>query len=166
MHSATHLGAAFVLAATAGVATGVSLPLTGPTSALGIPARNGITLWPDTVAGEKLKVIVLDDATDPTQGVKNAREFVTEDHVDVILGSVATPIAAAIAPVASGRGHAGRAGLPKRAQGRAGIDRPPARLARRSELHADRSLRLYARHRRAADDRRREMEAGTERVTA
>ncbi len=44
------------------------------------------------MAGEKLVVIVLDDATDPTQGVKNARRFVSEDHVDLILGSAAAPI--------------------------------------------------------------------------
>ena len=88
-------------AAQADVTIGVSLPLTGPTSALGIPCKNGILLWPTTVAGEKLNVIILDDATDPTQGVKNARRFVSEDHVDLMLGSAATPIAVAMAPVAA-----------------------------------------------------------------
>ena len=66
-----------VLSATlahADITIGVSLPLTGPTSALGIPCKNGIALWPTTVAGEKLNVIILDDATDPTIGVKNASE--------------------------------------------------------------------------------------------
>ena len=58
-------------------------------------------LWPSTVAGEKLNVIILDDATDPTQGVKNARRFISEDHVDLILGSAATPIAVAMAPIAA-----------------------------------------------------------------
>jgi branched-chain amino acid transport system substrate-binding protein len=88
-------------AAQADVTIGVSLPLTGPTSALGIPCKNGIMLWPSTVGGEKLNVIILDDATDPTQGVKNARRFVTEDHVDLILGSAATPVAVAMEPVAA-----------------------------------------------------------------
>ena len=96
---AVTLGAAG--AAQADITIGVSLPLTGPTSALGIPCKNGILLWPKTVAGEKLNVIILDDATDPTQGVKNARRFVTEDHVDLILGSAATPIAVAMAAVAA-----------------------------------------------------------------
>jgi branched-chain amino acid transport system substrate-binding protein len=89
------------LAAQADITIGVDLPLTGPTSALGIPCKNGILLWPQTVAGEKINLIILDDATDPTQGVKNARRFVTEDKVDLILGSAATPIAAAMADVAS-----------------------------------------------------------------
>ena len=102
----TRLATALVLAfgasaALADITIGVSLPLTGPTSALGIPCKNGIMLWPATVAGEKLNVIILDDATDPTQGVKNARRFVTEDKVDLILGSAATPIAVAISAVAA-----------------------------------------------------------------
>ena len=99
---ATALTLAFgASAALADVTIGVSLPLTGPTSALGIPCKNGIMLWPATVGGEKLNVIILDDATDPTQGVKNARRFVTEDKVDLILGSAATPIAVAISAVAA-----------------------------------------------------------------
>jgi branched-chain amino acid transport system substrate-binding protein len=85
----------------ADITIGVSISLTGPTSALGIPTKNGIDLWPKSIAGEKLNVILLDDATDPTQGVKNARRFVTEDKVDVIVGSVATPIALAMSDVAA-----------------------------------------------------------------
>ena len=88
-------------AAQADITIGVSLPLTGPTSALGIPCQNGIKLWPTTVAGEKLNVIILDDATDPTIGIKNARRFITEDKVDLILGSAATPIAIAMSDVAA-----------------------------------------------------------------
>ena len=80
---------------------GASISLTGPTSALGIPTKNGFDLWPKTIAGEKVNLIVLDDATDPTQAVKNTRRFLTEDKVDVIVGSVATPVAAAMADVAA-----------------------------------------------------------------
>jgi len=93
--------AALATGAHADVTIGVSVPLTGPTSALGIPSKNGISLWPSTIAGEKLNVIVLDDATDPTVGVKNARRFVTEDKVDLIVGSAATPIAIAMSDVAA-----------------------------------------------------------------
>jgi branched-chain amino acid transport system substrate-binding protein len=88
-------------AALADLTIGVSISLTGPTSALGIPTKNGIALWPTSIAGEKLNVIVLDDATDPTTAVKNTRKFINEDHVDVIVGSVATPVAAAMADVAA-----------------------------------------------------------------
>ncbi|WP_342621027.1 ABC transporter substrate-binding protein [Rhodoferax sp. GW822-FHT02A01] len=86
--------------AMADLTIGVILPLTGPASGLGIPMKNQIALWPEKIAGEKLKVIVLDDATDPTQGVKNARRLVAEEKVDVLLGSAATPVGIAIADVA------------------------------------------------------------------
>jgi len=92
---------AFATTAQADITIGVSVPLTGPTSALGIPCKNGITLWPTSIGGEKLNVIILDDATDPTIGVKNARRFVTEDKVDLIVGSAATPIAVAMSDVAA-----------------------------------------------------------------
>jgi len=96
------LATAFASAhALADITIGVSISLTGPTSALGIPTKNGIELWPKTIAGEKLNVILLDDATDPTLAVKNARRFITEDKVDVIVGSVATPVAAAMSDVAT-----------------------------------------------------------------
>ena len=85
----------------ADITIGVSLPLTGPASGLGIPVKNEIALWPKTIDGQKLNVIVLDDATDPTQGVKNARRFVTQDKADVIVGSAATPVAMPMAAVAA-----------------------------------------------------------------
>ena len=88
-------------AALADITIGISLPLTGPASGLGIPVNNQIKLWPTLIAGEKLKVVVLDDATDPTNGVKNAKRFVTEDKADIIMGSVATPVAIPMAGVAA-----------------------------------------------------------------
>jgi branched-chain amino acid transport system substrate-binding protein len=87
-------------AAFADITIGVVAPLTGPASGLGIPVGNQVKLWPKEIAGEKLNVILLDDATDPTNGVKIAKKFVTQDNVDVIMGSVATPVAAAVSQVA------------------------------------------------------------------
>ena len=96
------IAAAFVAAAAhADVTIGVSLPLTGPASGLGIPMANYIKLWPKEIAGQKLNVIVLDDASDPTKGVQNAKRFITEDNVDLIMGSAVTPVAVAIADVAA-----------------------------------------------------------------
>ena len=100
----TFIAAAAALAAGAALADitiGVSVPLTGPASGLGIPMSNGVKMWPATIGGEKVKVIILDDATDPTKGVQNARRFVNEDKADVILGSGATPVAIPMADVAS-----------------------------------------------------------------
>lgn len=80
---------------------GISLPLTGPAAGLGIPVNNGFALWPKEIAGEKLNLIVLDDRSDPTMANKNARRFVSEDHVDLIIGSALTPAAIAMADVAA-----------------------------------------------------------------
>jgi branched-chain amino acid transport system substrate-binding protein len=91
-------------AAQADVNIGVSLPLTGPASGLGIPMKNYFALWPQTIAGEKVNLIILDDATDPTNGAKNAKRFVTEDKVDLIIGSAATPVAIAMADIAAESG--------------------------------------------------------------
>jgi branched-chain amino acid transport system substrate-binding protein len=57
-------------------------------------------MWPASVAGEKLNVIILDDGTDPTKGTQNARRLVTENKVDVLVGSGATPVGIAVAAVA------------------------------------------------------------------
>jgi len=98
------IAALIASAAQADINIGISLPLTGPASGLGIPMKNYIALWPQSIAGEKLNVIVLDDATDPTNGVKNAKRFVSEDKVDIIMGSAATPVAIAMADVAAESG--------------------------------------------------------------
>ena len=74
-------------AALADVNIGVSLSLTGPGSGLGIPMQNYFKLFPQTIAGEKVNLIMLDDATDPGKGAQNARRFVTDDKVDIIIGS-------------------------------------------------------------------------------
>ncbi|MBP7568063.1 MAG: ABC transporter substrate-binding protein [Burkholderiaceae bacterium] len=102
--------------ALADITVGVVLPLTGPASGLGIPMKNQIETWPKTLAGEPLKVIILDDATDPTAGTRNAQRLVTQDKVDVIIGSAATPVAIPMADVAAAAGTvqlvASPAGLP------------------------------------------------------
>src|SRR4051812_2914447 len=77
--AAAAIAALAPLPALADVTIGVSISLTGPTSALGIPTQKGIALWPKEIAGEKLNVILLDDATDPTKGVQNTRKLITED---------------------------------------------------------------------------------------
>lgn len=87
--------------AQADITVGVILSLTGPASGLGIPTKNGFALWPDTIGGEKVKMIILDDASDPTQASKNARRLISEDKVDVLIGSTATPAAIAISDVAA-----------------------------------------------------------------
>jgi branched-chain amino acid transport system substrate-binding protein len=91
-------------AALADVNIGVSLSLTGPGSGLGIPMQNYYKLFPQTIAGQKVNLIILDDASDPGKGVSNARRFITDDKVDMIVGSTLTTVAAAMAEVAAESG--------------------------------------------------------------
>jgi len=73
------------------IKVGVTLSATGPAASLGIPERNTFSLVPQTIAGRKVEYIVLDDATDTTNAVRNARRLLTEDKVDVVIGSTVTP---------------------------------------------------------------------------
>lgn len=79
---------------------GVTISMTGPASGLGIPVGNQFKLFPKEIAGQKINLIVLDDASDPGKGVTNARRFVTEDKVDILFGGSITVVSAAASPVA------------------------------------------------------------------
>ena len=79
------------LSAAADINVGVTLSATGPAASLGIPEKNSFTFVPTTLAGQKINYIILDDASDTTSAVKNARKLVAENKVDVIIGSTTTP---------------------------------------------------------------------------
>lgn len=88
-------------AAQADIQIGVNLSLTGPLSSLGLPIKASLDLWPEQIGGEKIKLIVLDDGSDPTGAVKNTRRFIAQNQVDVLLGSSGVPAVLAMAPVAA-----------------------------------------------------------------
>jgi branched-chain amino acid transport system substrate-binding protein len=101
--SATAAAVALVLPlmASAQVQVGVTVASTGPAASLGIPERNTVALLPKEVAGQKIEWIVLDDATDTTQAVKNARKLISEDKADVLIGTSVTPGSLAMVDVAA-----------------------------------------------------------------
>lgn len=88
-------------AALADINVGVTLSATGPAASLGIPEKNTIELLPKTMAGQKVNYIVLDDASDTTTAVKNARKLISESKVDIIIGSTTTPNSLAMIDVAA-----------------------------------------------------------------
>jgi branched-chain amino acid transport system substrate-binding protein len=98
---ATMLMAFAASAAFADITVGVTVSATGPAASLGIPEKNTIALVPTTIAGQKVNIVLLDDASDTTTAVKNAKKFVSENHVDVIVGSTITPASLAMIDVAS-----------------------------------------------------------------
>ncbi|MEP6738855.1 MAG: ABC transporter substrate-binding protein [Caldimonas sp.] len=79
------------LPAAAQVKIGVTLSTTGPAVSLGIPEKNTIALLPKTLAGKSIEYIVLDDASDSSAAVVNTRKLISENKVDVIIGSTTTP---------------------------------------------------------------------------
>ena len=85
--------------AQADINVGVTLSATGPAASLGIPEKNTIALMPKTIAGEKINYIVLDDASDTTAAVSNTRKLISENKVDIILGSTTTPASLAMIDV-------------------------------------------------------------------
>ncbi len=113
--------------AQADITVGVTLSATGPAASLGIPEKNTVALMPQTIAGQKVNYIVLDDASDTTKAVGNTRKLVSEevnyivlddasdttkavgntrklvseDKVDIVLGSTTTPNSLAMIDVVS-----------------------------------------------------------------
>src|ERR1700737_4504312 len=96
------------------ITIGITITTTGPAAALGIPERNALDFVTKEIAGVPLKVIVLDDGGDPTNATTNARRFVTESDLDIIMGSSNTPATIAVSNVANEAGipHIGLAPFP------------------------------------------------------
>jgi branched-chain amino acid transport system substrate-binding protein len=83
----------------ADITVGLVTSMTGPNASIGIPYSKGVAAgvaYKDEVNGTKLKVIQLDDASDPSTGTRDARKLIEEDKVDVLMGSGNTPITLAI----------------------------------------------------------------------
>lgn len=96
----TALAAAFsfgvAATALADINVGVTVSATGPAASLGIPEKNTFDLLPTTIGGEKINWIVLDDGSDTTKAVQNAKKLIGENKVDVLLGSTITPASLAM----------------------------------------------------------------------
>ncbi len=90
--------------ARADITLGAVLSLTGPGAGLGVPERNTIELLPKTVAGQAVRWVVLDDASDTTAAVRAARKLIDDEHVDAILGPSTSPNSLALLDVAGSSG--------------------------------------------------------------
>jgi branched-chain amino acid transport system substrate-binding protein len=82
--------------AVAQIKIGANLSVTGPAASLGIPERDTLALWPKEIAGQKIELSVLDDASDTTTAVKNAKKLTSEDKVDIVIGGTLTTSTLAI----------------------------------------------------------------------
>lgn len=96
------LASVFVSAsAFADINIGFVVSATGPAASLGIPEKNTVELLPKKIGNEKVNYIILDDGSDTTNAVKNARKLISEDKVDVLVGSTITPNSLAMIDVAA-----------------------------------------------------------------
>lgn len=95
------LAAAVPFGAGAEITVGVITGATGPGASLGIPYKNTFSVVPQTMGGEPVRYIILDDATDTTTSVRLARRLIQEEKVDLIIGSGSVPTSIAVSEVAS-----------------------------------------------------------------
>src|SRR3954471_4880222 len=96
---------ALCLAATAAAADlkiGLSVSLSGPNSSIGVPYANGMKAAVATlpeISGRKVRLIILDDGSDPSTSGRNARKLVDDEKVDVLMGASGVPAALNISQV-------------------------------------------------------------------
>jgi branched-chain amino acid transport system substrate-binding protein len=77
--------------------------LSGPGASIGIPYEKGILAaqaFASKVGDNNIKLIRLDDASDPSAATRNARKLVQEEKVDVLIGTSGVPGTVAMAVVA------------------------------------------------------------------
>jgi branched-chain amino acid transport system substrate-binding protein len=98
--------AAFAVAAPAAaqneIVIGHVTSLSGPNATLGVPYSKGLkaaNALIREIGGYKVRVVELDDGSDPSAGARNARKLISEDKVDVLLGAAGTPVTLAVAAV-------------------------------------------------------------------
>lgn len=94
---------AFPQVAQADILVGFVTGLSGPVSSIGIPNAKGIAAgeaYVGDVGGEKVRVIQLDDGSDPTASTRNARKLVEQEKVDILIGTSGAPQTLAMATAA------------------------------------------------------------------
>jgi branched-chain amino acid transport system substrate-binding protein len=106
MLSLTALAGSLVAAsaAQADITIGFVTSLSGPGSSIGIPYGRGIAAaveYKNEVNGEKIKLIQLDDGSDPSAATRNARKLVEEEKVDLLIGTATAPSTIAMMAVAN-----------------------------------------------------------------
>ena len=107
--AACTMAASLSLAQTpAKIKVGLMLPYTGTYAALGIAIENGFRLQiaeqGGKLAGREIEVVQVDDESDPSKATDNVNKLVKRDNVDVLVGTVHSGVAMAMAKVAKDTG--------------------------------------------------------------
>ena len=113
-HALTAMAASLALAAptihaqSTKLKVGLMLPATGTFAALGTAIENGFKLYVSEqggkIAGREIEFVKVDDESDPSKATDNVNKLVKRDNVDVLVGTVHSGVAMAMAKVAKDSG--------------------------------------------------------------
>jgi len=95
--------AAFTLSTASAVRSEITVgfinAVTGPAASLGLQYKRGLAAAPLEVGGETVRLITLDDQTDTTAALKDARKLIEESNVDLLLSPPDSPSVFALVPL-------------------------------------------------------------------
>jgi branched-chain amino acid transport system substrate-binding protein len=87
---------------------GLMLPYTGTFAALGVAIENGFRLYlteqGGKLGGREIEFVKVDDESDPAKATDNVNKLIKRDNVDVIVGTVHSGVAMAMARAAKDSG--------------------------------------------------------------
>jgi branched-chain amino acid transport system substrate-binding protein len=89
---------------------GMSLPLTGPVADVSKSGYEGYKLWASQVnlngglLGRKIKLVVLDDGFEPSQSASNYTRLISQEKVDLLLGTFSSLLNAPDSAIAARQG--------------------------------------------------------------
>lgn len=102
------LAAAAAAQGTGKIKVGLMLPFSGTYAALGSAIENGFKLYVDEhggrLAGREIEYVKVDDESDPAKATDNVNKLIKRDNVDVIVGTVHSGVAMAMAKAAKESG--------------------------------------------------------------
>jgi branched-chain amino acid transport system substrate-binding protein len=106
--AAAALATPLAMAQGAKLRVGLMLPATGTFASLGVAIENGFKLYVaeqgGKLGGREIEFVKVDDESDPAKATDNVNKLVKRDNVDVIIGTVHSGVAMAMARVAKDSG--------------------------------------------------------------
>ena len=90
-----------IQSAQAQIKVGITIGTSGPSASLGQPMLKTVPILPKEMGGQKVTYVLLDDESVPTKAGQNARKLVSEEKVDVLIGSSGTPTTLPLVDIAA-----------------------------------------------------------------
>ena len=97
-------GSAFAQGASGPIKVGLMLPYSGTYAGLGNAIENGFKLYVQEqggkLGGREIQYFKVDDESEPSKGTDNVNKLIKRDNVDVLVGTVHSGVALAMANAA------------------------------------------------------------------